>query len=332
MLMTDARHGRRASGLFKDRPQFVLDGAGVAGKGLRGKIAGGWALFRGILQARQILKTLNASAVVGFGGYPSIPPLIASRLLPRSIRPVMVIHEGNAVLGQANAFLSRFSPAVATSYEHVSRLPQNVHAAITGMPVRADIEALAGTPYLPPSGDIQLLVWGGSLGARVFSDVVPKALSSLPEALRNRLNVTQQVRQDDQEEVCRIYREAGIKVRVAPFIADVAECLKAAHLVIGRAGGSSVAELTIAGRPSILIPLPIAASDEQGANAKSLEDAGACWMIRQPDFTPATLSARLEALFSKPETLQAAALAAVRCARPHAAAKVADLIEATLRS
>ena len=331
VLMTDARHGRRDTGLFKDLPQYVLDGAGVAGKGLGGKIRGVLALLRGIREARRVLKSLDAVAVVGFGGYPSIPPLTASRFLPSAKRPRMVIHEGNAVLGQANAFLSRFSPLIATSYATVARLPQNAQTTLTGMPVRAGIEALFENAYAAPEEQINLLVWGGSLGARVFSEVVPQALAALPEELRKRLKVTQQIKADDLNRVRAVYANAGIEVEAAPFFTDVPTCLRDAHLVIGRAGGSSVAELTISGRPSILVPLPIAASDEQGANGQALVDAGAAWMIRQPDFTPAALTSLLTDLFSHPEKLENAAKAAQSCARPHAAAKVADLIESALR-
>ncbi|GBR70623.1 undecaprenyldiphospho-muramoylpentapeptide beta-N-acetylglucosaminyltransferase [Gluconobacter kanchanaburiensis] len=330
VLMTDARHGKRETGLFKDRPQYVLDGAGVAGKGLRGKIRGVLALMRGMIQAHRVLKSLDAAAVVGFGGYPSIPPLTASRVLPTTKRPKMVIHEGNAVLGQANAFLSRFKPLIATSYAAVAKLPLNAQTTLTGMPVRAGIEALYGRPYEAPTDRIHLLIWGGSLGARVFSEIVPRALAELPVAIRGRLTVTQQIRTEDLERVRLIYKEAGIEIEAAPFFTDVPACLEKAHLVIGRAGGSSVAELTMAGRPSILVPLPIAASDEQGANAQALVDTQAAWMIRQNDFTPPVLTALLTDLFSNPEKLEHAANAAHHCARPHAAAKVADLIESTL--
>ncbi|MFT8807151.1 undecaprenyldiphospho-muramoylpentapeptide beta-N-acetylglucosaminyltransferase [Gluconobacter sp.] len=332
VLMTDARHGRRETGLFKDRPQYVLDGAGVAGKGIGGKVRGVLALLRGMMEARRVLNTLDAAAVVGFGGYPSIPPLTASRLLPSAKRPQMVIHEGNAVLGQANAFLSRFSPLIATSYANVARLPKNAQTTLTGMPVRTGIEALFGHVYVPPQDRINLLVWGGSLGARVFSEIVPQALAALPAEFRKRLKVTQQIKADDLDRVRTIYENAGIEVEAAPFFTDVPACLKNAHLVIGRAGGSSVAELAMSGRPSILVPLPIAASDEQGANGQALVDAGAAWMVRQPDFTPAALTALLTDLFSHPEKLENAAKAAHLCARPHAAAKVADLIESALRS
>ncbi|QDH16273.1 undecaprenyldiphospho-muramoylpentapeptide beta-N-acetylglucosaminyltransferase [Swingsia samuiensis] len=330
ILMTDARHGKRESGFFKDRPQYILEGAGVAGKDLSHKIKGLTALMRGTIKAREILLSLNPSAIVGFGGYPSLPPLVASRLLPAEKRPKMIIHEGNAVLGKANAFVARFSPLIATSYEHVSRLPKNAQSTLTGMPVRAGIEALFGIGYEHPKENINILVWGGSLGAHIFSEVVPYALAALPIGLRSRLHVTQQVRKEDHELVKHAYQEAGILAELAPFFTDVPERLKAAHLVIGRAGGSSVAEISMVGRPSILVPLPIAASDEQGANGQVLQDDGATWMMRQNDFKPSTLTALLSDVLTNPEKLATAAAAAQRFAKPEAAKKLADLVESTL--
>ena len=345
VLMTDRRHGRRDQGVFADRPQYVLDGAGVAGGGLVRKLKGLAALARGTLEARRILATLDADAVVGFGGYPSIPPLLGARFL-KGRRPKIIIHEGNAVLGQANALLARFADAVATSYPTVAKIPAGMRTALTGMPVRPAIAALLDAPYVPPSaippsaispagpppadiGTFNLLVWGGSLGARIFSDVAPAALAGLPPALRDRLYVTQQVRAEDLERVRAAYDVAGIEARTAPFFDDVPELLSNAHIVIGRAGGSSVAELTLSGRPSILVPLPIAASDEQSANAASLVEAGAAWMFRQQDFTPEALRARLEDLLPHPDRLLAASRAARSLARPNSAILLADLVEST---
>ncbi|CAI9121635.1 undecaprenyldiphospho-muramoylpentapeptide beta-N-acetylglucosaminyltransferase [Brytella acorum] len=335
VLMTDRRHGRRDQGVFADRPQYVLDGAGVAGGGLVRKLKGLAALARGTLEARRILATLDADAVVGFGGYPSIPPLLGARFV-KGRRPKIIIHEGNAVLGQANALLARFADAVATSYPTVAKIPAGMRTALTGMPVRPAIAALLDAPYVSPTdtppadiGTFNLLVWGGSLGARIFSDVAPAALAGLPPALRDRLYVTQQVRAEDLERVRAAYDVAGIEARTAPFFDDVPELLSNAHIVIGRAGGSSVAELTLSGRPSILVPLPIAASDEQSANAASLVEAGAAWMFRQQDFTPEALRARLEDLLPHPDRLLAASRAARSLARPNSAILLADLVEST---
>lgn len=329
VLMTDTRAGRRTHGVFADAEQHVLRGAGIAGHGMSRKLGGALALGRGTLAARRILARLRPAAVVGFGGYPSVPPLLGARLLGRS-RPVIVLHEGNAVLGQANAQLARFADAIATSFGTVARLPAGARTVLTGMPVRAEIAAAAHSPYPAADGSLRLLVWGGSLGARVFSDVVPQTLAALPDALRTRLAVTQQARAEDVARVQAAYASAGIQAEIAPFLDDVARRLVDSHLVIGRAGGSSVAELAMVGRPSVTVPLPIAASDEQGANAESLVQAGAGWMLRQPEFTPAALGSLLTALLSQPSRLSAAADAAARLGRHDAAGALADLVEATL--
>jgi len=328
-LMTDARAGHRDHGVFADVPQFVLPGAGIAGRGLARGAKAGVALVRGAWMARGILRDLDACAVVGFGGYPSVPPIAGGWLLGRRA-PALVLHEGNAVLGKANGFLARHASAIATSYPEVRGLPPGVARTLTGMPVRPGIRALYGAPYSPPTEAIHLLVWGGSLGATVFGDVVPRALAALPAGFRARLHVTQQARGNDAEAVRAAYATAGIDATVSPFFNDVPERLARAHLVIGRAGGSSVAELTMAGRPSILVPLPIAASDEQGGNAQALVDAGAAWMVRQPAFTPDALTALLADLLAAPEKLTAAAHAAAGFARPDAANALADLVEKTL--
>ena len=330
VLMTDGRAGRRTTGVFAGGEQYVLSGAGIAGHGIRRQLGAAMALGRGTLEARRVLRQLAPAAVVGFGGYPSVPPLLGARLTPRRQRPVIVLHEGNAVLGQANAQLARFADAIATSFPQVSRLPLGANAVLTGMPVRAEIAAAAGSPYPPVDGTFRLLVWGGSLGARVFSDIVPQTLAALPDTVRARLAVTQQARAEDVERVRAAYTAAGIAAEIAPFFDGVAQRLAGSHLVIGRAGGSSVAELAMVGRPSIMVPLPIAASDEQTANAASLVDAGGGWMLRQSEFTPAALGALLAELLSQPGRLALAALAASRLGRPNAAAALADLLEARL--
>ncbi len=329
VLMTDRRAGRRSAGVFATAEQHVLPGSGIAGHGIAGRLRGGMSLARGALGARRILRRLRPAAVVGFGGYPSVPPLLGARLLGRS-RPRIVLHEGNAVLGQANALLARFADAVATSFDRVARLPAGANAVLTGMPVRADIAAAAHSPYPDASGTLQLLVWGGSLGARVFADVVPQTLAALPPGLRDRLSVTQQARAEDVDRVRAAYAAAGVDAEVAPFLDRIASRLQAAHLVIGRAGGSSVAELAVVGRPSILVPLPIAASDEQTANASALVEAGGGWMLRQNELSPDTLGALLAALLPDASRLRNAAEAAADLGRRDAATALADLVEKQL--
>ena len=330
VLMTDARAGRRASGVFAHNPQYVLRGAGVAGRGPIRALRAGATLLGSAWKARGILRTIRPDAVVGFGGYPSIPPLLGARLLGRR-HPSLIIHEGNAVLGKANAVLSRFADVIATSFPTVAKLPMGARTVLTGMPVRPAIAALAGEDWPAPVGEISLLVWGGSLGARIFSQVVPAAIARLPADLRARISITQQARADDVDTVRQAYADMGVKARVEPFLNDVPALLRTAHLVIGRAGGSSVAEITTAGRPCVLVPLPIAASDEQTENARAITDAGAGWMIRQPDFTPQSLATRLQDLFTTPDDLARAAAAAATLARPDAALRLADIVEECLQ-
>ena len=275
-LMTDARSGGLRSAVFEGRECFVLRGAGIAGRGvLRGAQAAA-AMAAGTLQARAILQQLGASVVVGFGGYPSVAPVLATRLLRR--RPAVVLHEQNAVLGRANRMLARRADLLALSFADTTLVPDGATTTITGNPVRAALQALAGAEYVPPDdGPLHLLVFGGSLGARVFSDVVPAALAALPERLRTRLQVVQQCRAEDLARVREIYTQHGIVAELASFFPDMAERLGAAHLVVARAGASTVAELAVAGRPSLLVPLPGAIDDHQSANARALTEADGAW-------------------------------------------------------
>ncbi|UPO79153.1 undecaprenyldiphospho-muramoylpentapeptide beta-N-acetylglucosaminyltransferase [Parasaccharibacter sp. TMW 2.1888] len=335
ILVTDARNSRAGLSVFADSPRHVLKSSGVAGKKPIDKLRGIGQLLWSCLGGRQIVARYRPAAVVGFGGYPSIPPLLGSRLRLGK-RPALIIHEGNAILGQANALLARFSDAIATSYPRVARLPAGRKVMQTGMPVRPAIEALADEPYVSPSlfseEPIHLLVWGGSLGAQIFSSIVPQALCNLPLGLRTRLHVTQQAHEEMVPALSGIYAQVGIKATVTPFIEDVAAELKKAHLVIGRAGGSSIAELAMAGRPSILVPLPIAASDEQGVNAQAMERAGGGWMVRQRDFSSSALCTHLTHLFSHPDELARAAEGARNLQQRRAAEKLADLVETTIKA
>ncbi|WP_428375637.1 UDP-N-acetylglucosamine--N-acetylmuramyl-(pentapeptide) pyrophosphoryl-undecaprenol N-acetylglucosamine transferase [Lichenicoccus sp.] len=330
VLMTDRRGGQREAGVFTRGAQHVLPGAGIAGRGLGGRVRSLAAIGAGVLEARGILRRLNPAAVVGFGGYPSVPPLLAARLLGAR-RPAIVLHEGNAVLGMANAQLARFADTVATSFANTARLPMGAEVTLTGMPVRPDIAALAGQPYEPAGETINLLIWGGSLGARVFADIMPDVLGNFEPGLRARLRVTQQARAEDVDRVRGAYGQAKIPAEVAPFLRDIPSLLAAAHLVIGRAGGSSVAEITVAGRPALLVPLPIAAGDEQTANATALVAAGGGWLVAQPHFNAAGLSTLLPTLLTDPLALPSAAAASARLGRPDAARRLADLVEAALR-
>ena len=324
-LMTDARSGGLASATFAACETFVLRGAGLAGRGpLRAALAAA-ALAAGTMQARAALARLDAAALVGFGGYPSVAPVLATRLLHR--RPRVLLHEQNAVLGRANRALARRADLLALSHAATTRVPDAVRTSVTGNPVRPAIAALAAAPYAPPANDIRLLVLGGSLGARVLSDVVPAAVASLPEGLRARLRIAQQCRVEDLARVRDAYAATGVAADLAPFFADVAGRLAAAHLVIARAGASTVAELAAIGRPAILVPLPHAIDDHQSANARALTDSTAAWTMPQPAFTPTALAAELARLLGDPPTLAAAAARAASLGRADSAARLADLVD-----
>lgn len=325
VLMTDARSGALKSAVFAGREQHVLSGAGIAGRGLVKAGRAILALGAGILQARALLSGLNASVVVGFGGYPCVPPIMAARLLRRG--PLVVLHEQNAVLGRANRFLTRYADLLALGFAATQRLPHNTLTQITGNPVRPAIQVLARENYQAPTDRIEILVLGGSLGARVFSDIVPAALTALPETLGTKLHVVQQCRAEDIERVRIAYDGAGIEAELAPFFDDVAAKYARAHLVISRAGASSCAEIAIAGRPSILVPLPGAIDDHQAANARALFEAGAAKVLPQPNFTAPVLTEMLTGMLADPDGLARAAMAAASCGRENAAADLADAIE-----
>ncbi|MGE0223959.1 MAG: undecaprenyldiphospho-muramoylpentapeptide beta-N-acetylglucosaminyltransferase [Acetobacteraceae bacterium] len=328
VLMTDARSGGLASPVFAEREHYVLPGAGIAGRGAVRAAKAVLSLSAGIARARTILASLGAAAVVGFGGYPCVAPVLGARLLRR--RPRIILHEQNAVLGRANRFLARRADALALSFAATQRVPSGVASLLTGNPVRPAITALAQSSYAAPSGRLNLLVLGGSLGARVFSDVVPAATAALPEALRSRLDITQQCRPEDLDRVRAAYAGGGIAAALSPFFPDVAARLGASSLVIARAGASTVAELAVVGRPAILVPLPGAIDDHQSANAAALAQGGGAWVMPQPGFTPDALAERLSALLADPAALDRAAVAARDFALPDAAARLADLVEARM--
>ncbi len=322
VLMTDARSGALSSPVFAGREQFVLRGAGIAGRGVVRGVRAVLGLAAGTLQARAVLQRLDAAVVVGFGGYPSVPPVLAARLLGR--RPFIVLQEQNAVLGRANRFLSRFADVLALGMAGTRGIPPRVRCEVTGNPVRPAIAALAGAGYTPPMASINLLVLGGSLGARVFSDVVPAAIAALPAALRARMAVAQQCRAEDLARVRAQYEACGVSADLAPFFQDVAARLARAHLVIGRAGASTVAELAVAGRPAILVPLPGAIDDHQAANAAAL---GGARVMAQRDFTAAALAALLTEMLADTGLLADAARRAAASAQADAAGALAALIE-----
>jgi UDP-N-acetylglucosamine--N-acetylmuramyl-(pentapeptide) pyrophosphoryl-undecaprenol N-acetylglucosamine transferase len=279
----------------------------------------------GFLQSRSLLRRLKPSVAVGFGGYPSLPPILAAQ----TSRIRTVVHEQNAVAGRANRVLMKRANRVALSFDSV-RFTEQLPAAkkaVTGNPVRAAVSEIA--PYLAPNSDgpINLLVFGGSQGARVFGRVTPPAIALLPEPLRNRLKLVQQVRREDVEEVTRAYREMGLDAELNPFFKDMPARYAWAHLIVCRSGASSVAEIEASGRPALMIPLPNAIDDHQRANARSLGDQGAGWVLDENDCSPQSLAERLEAILTDRDGLQRAAESARHLARTDAAERLADIVE-----
>ena len=281
-------------------------------------MAAGW------FEARRLVVRLKPAAVVGFGGYPSIPTVLAAS--QRDI-PV-VLHEQNALLGRANRWLGWRAQAIATSFAEVARMPKGIEAVLTGNPVRPGILPVRDVQYNAPAsgGRLSVLVTGGSQGAHVFSEVVPAAAGMLGDALKARLSIVQQCRPEDIEAARAAFAAAGVAAELSTFFSDMPQRLAAAQLVIGRSGASTLAELAVAGRPAILVPYPFATDDHQVNNAEAFANAGGGWVIPQRGFTPKVLAERLEEILKHPETLAAAAAAARAAGRPDASKQLADLV------
>jgi UDP-N-acetylglucosamine--N-acetylmuramyl-(pentapeptide) pyrophosphoryl-undecaprenol N-acetylglucosamine transferase len=294
------------------------------------KVVGLAALALGTIEAGRLLRTLAPAAAIGFGGYPSVPTMLAAARLGVPT----LLHEQNAILGRANRLLAPRVRTIATSFAEVGAVRPSDRARLveTGNPVRSAITALRGTPYPMLAGDapLHVLVLGGSQGARVLSDVIPAACALLPEPLRRRLRIAQQARAEDIEAVRRAHAASGVDAELATFFDDVPARLTRAQLVISRSGASTVAELAMIGRPAILVPYLPAADDHQTANARALERAGGAWVMPHAAFTPDALAERLTQLMSAPEALARAAAAAHALGRPHAARALAALVLATI--
>lgn len=324
-LISDDR-GVRFPGLFDKVQTHVLPAGRLAG-GPIGWAKAARAMIAGRAQAIELYRHQKPAAVIGFGGYPALPALLAAF---KAGIPTAV-HEQNAVLGRVNRLVAGRVDAIATSYANVARLKDKYRgkAHLVGNPVRDAVLALRSQPYplLEEDGIFRVLVTGGSQGASVLSQVVPDALSLLPIAFRRRLQVTHQARIEDIDAARAKYADLSIAAELATYLPDMPEQLAWAHLVIARAGASTLAELTCAGRPAILVPLPSATDDHQTANAKEMTDAGGARTIAQTAFTPVELAKQMQRLGLDPAALQNAAGRARSCGRPDAARDLADLVE-----
>ncbi len=325
-LISDAR-GVRFPGLFDDIQTHVLPAGRFQTKRPQGWPSAVREIWRGRAMARELYRTFKPAAVIGFGGYPALPALLAAFAdgVPTAV------HEQNAVLGRVNRLVARRVDAIATSYAEVARLPSKLadKVHLVGNPVREAVLALRARPYplLEEDGIFRVLVTGGSQGASILSKVVPDGLAMLPVTFRRRLQVTHQARIEDIDAARAQYAAHHIPAELATYLPDMPEQLAWAHLVIARAGASTIAELTAAGRPAILVPLPSATDDHQTANAREMTKAGGARTVAQSEFTAVELAKQMQKLGLDPAALQNAAGRARSCGRPDAASDLADLVE-----
>ncbi|MEF2546960.1 undecaprenyldiphospho-muramoylpentapeptide beta-N-acetylglucosaminyltransferase [Aurantimonas sp. E1-2-R+4] len=329
-LVTDDRAGRFAE-RFPVKTVHRVRSATFASKNPLKVASALWTLWRGFREAGDLVRRLRPAVVVGFGGYPTVPPLMAAL---RAGRPTL-IHEQNAVMGRANRFLGSRVDRIAAGIPQDKADPAiAAKITVTGNPVRPPILEAAKTPYRPaePDGRFNLVVFGGSQGAQFFSERIPAAIERLPEELRKRLVVTQQARSDDEASVRRFYEERDIPATVAPFFTDMAERLGAAHLVISRSGASTVSELAVIGRPAILVPYPYALDHDQAANAAKIEAEGGALVVRQAELSADRLAGLIAEIASDPQRASTMAAAAKATGIPDAARLLADLVAAMPRA
>lgn len=289
-------------------------------------LAAALSLWQGYRQSKAMLKRLRPAAVVGFGGYPTVPPLLAAVRL----RIPTVAHDANAVLGRANRLLASRVSAVATSFPEIGNAAAASGKIVqTGNPVRQMVIDASRVPYpaQPDDGPLRIVIFGGSQGARFFSDLLPETLAKLGVATRTRLSIVQQCRPEDIDRVRAAYEELGVKAELAPFFQDMPARIAQSHLVISRSGASTVCELAVIGRPAIMVPLPGAIDQDQSANALVLAKAGGGWVVPQAELTADRLARELTTFLAEPGRLAQAAAAAKSVGRPDAVERLADLVE-----
>jgi UDP-N-acetylglucosamine--N-acetylmuramyl-(pentapeptide) pyrophosphoryl-undecaprenol N-acetylglucosamine transferase len=324
-LMTDHRVESYGAD-FPASAIHIVPSATPSGKNPLVMAGAGVKILRGIAVATGKLRASKPDCVIGFGGYPTFPPFVAAHLL----RIPGILHEQNAVMGRANRALGRFADALALSFGMTKYADGFAREkVVTGNPVRDRVRTVAQTAYpaLDADGEIRLVIFGGSQGAKALSDIVPSAIATLPQALRDRLKVVQQCRAEDIGRVEAVYRDAKVDVELAAFFTDLPERIAQSHLVIGRSGASTIAELTVLGRPAILVPLPGSLDADQKNNALVVEAAGGGWVAEQATLSPQSLGTRLTSLLTDPVTLSKAAAAARSLGQADAVEKLATLAE-----
>ncbi|OCW58580.1 undecaprenyldiphospho-muramoylpentapeptide beta-N-acetylglucosaminyltransferase [Hoeflea olei] len=324
-LVTDSR-AERFAGKFPASEIHVVRSATIGSKNPLKVVKSLWTLFQGVREAGALLRRIRPDAVIGFGGYPTIPPLIAAS---NAGIPSM-LHEQNAVMGRANKALASRVKVIAGGFLPEGKGTHAAKTVITGNPVRPEVIAAAAIPYQPSmDGEpFRLVVFGGSQGAQFFSDAIPAAIALLPDDLRPRLELTQQARPEDEPHVRARLEELGVKAEVSPFFTDMAARIGAAHLVISRSGASTVSEIAVIGRSAILVPYPYALDHDQAANAAALMAKGGASVVRQADLSPQLLSEMIADRMNDPAGLAATAAAAQATGKPDAARLLANLAEA----
>lgn len=322
--ITDERGSGRA-GPLGELETYTVSARGLAGFGAIGRLTGALSLGVGVFQARRLLKDLNPSAVIGFGGYAAAPTMMAATHL----KMPSAVHEQNAVIGRANRLFAKRVDRVCTSFTNTRLLPAEIAPVLTGMPVREAFSTARSAPYTAPdpNGPIRVVVLGGSQGAAVFSHLVPCAIKRLPEAVRNRITVDQQCRSEIVDQTQQAFDSCNVEARLQPFFDNVPDLISSANLLIVRSGASTVSEVSYSGRPAIYVPYPYAADDHQTDNAQALVNAGGGWCEQQDTLTPDSLAQKLEAILNDPHGLSAAAAAAKSFAIPDAAERLADVVE-----
>jgi len=322
-LVTDKR-GEAISNVMTDIDKYVLNASSHMGGGLLSKIKSLVSLMSSTLHVRSQFRREKPTVVVGFGGYPSLPAVLAAR----SMGIPYVLHEQNAVLGRVNRWMAKKAQVIALSVENTKRVPEGVPTIVTGNPVRKLISKLSNIAYALPlgAGDIRMFVMGGSQGARILSDVIPAAIASLSKEIQGRLDVLHQARPEDVDRVRHAYADANVKAEVKAYFEDVGSILLRTQLVIARAGASTLAELAAMGRPAILVPLAIAADDHQTANAKIVSDAKGGWVYAEKEFTVTALAERLQKMLKDMGELRDGSDGIRTIARLNAAEDLAALV------
>jgi UDP-N-acetylglucosamine--N-acetylmuramyl-(pentapeptide) pyrophosphoryl-undecaprenol N-acetylglucosamine transferase len=328
VVMTDAR-GTQYPTYFPGAVIEIVPAAAFSDRSRLRLMMAPFEIIAGVVVALAKLSRVKPAVVVGFGGYPSLPVMIAACMA----RFPTAIVAPDAILGRANRAVMDYVRVIAAGLPLKRFLPKEMSKVVyTGNPVRPEVVALNGAPYQTPvTGPLNLLVFGGSQGARALSEIVPAAVALLPADQKTRLDIVQQCRPEDLESVRASYAAGGVKAELAPFFSDLPARMAKAHLVIGRSGAGTVAELMVIGRPAILIPLPHALDDNQTPNADALAEAGGGWRVKQSELTPQKLAEMLRTAFAAPEDLAKMATAAHAQAKPDAAQRLADIVDRLAR-